>query len=159
MPTTLRVYADSFANADFSGAPRLSQPFTLNRNTKVKAASTKFVIYNSPTFTTLGLRIYADRQGRPSELLHTFTKTFTLAQLTTLAYAHVEARFDLTNIIWLRKDVQYHLVPWVTGASFDTTHYIAWMKGYPDPSTTHSTPINSFNVSGAPFHMALIGAD
>lgn len=154
------VYGNRFVTADFSGSPVHYQSFTVPKLTKVKAISSWFVIYNSPVFTTFSMRIYANQNSLPTDLLYTLSKTFVLSDLlTTHPYGLKEVRFDNTLPIWLHADTTYHLVPWISGATLTAASHISWVKGYPDPNTTNSVPTRPDKIATLPYYMAMIGAD
>jgi hypothetical protein len=128
--------------------------------TKVKAISSWFVVYNSPSFTNFKMRIYADQLGLPSDVLFEMDKSFIPGDLlTTHAYGLKEVRFDNANPIWLRANTRYHAVPFVTGAAFTASSYIAWVKGFPDPNTDPDNPVTTVGIATVPFYLAMIGAD
>ena len=154
------VYGERLLSTDFTGSPRVYQPFTLNRETKVKALRTWFVAYGTPAFTNLSMRIYDAKSGVPTVLKHTFDKVWTPGQiLETHGYGLKEIYFDFTTPAWLRRDTTYCLVPWVSGNSFSATSFLSWVRGFPDPNTTHAVTLAPSNISKVPYYMALIGAD
>lgn len=154
------VYGERFIDSDFSGSPRVFQPFTLARDTKLKALMTWFILVNAPSLTTLGMKIYDDKNGSPTVLKATFTKTFTLAQaLTTYNHGIKQLGFDFTNPLWLKADTTYHFVPYVAGSALTNASHIAWMRGFPDPNTTQTVTLAPTKISQVPFYLGLIGAD
>lgn len=155
---TWSFYGEKFVNSDFSGVPRVYQPFTIPNTARLKAVRSFFVFYNTPTFTALSMRIYANNLGLPTDLLYTFDKTWALGDACTAAYGAKEIYFDFTNPIWLRAGM-YHLVPWISGASFSDTSHVSWAKGFPDPNIGNTPSIDMKNLAHMPQYAAFIGAE
>lgn len=154
------VFAERFQDSDFSGTPRMYQPFTVPKLTKVKSARLWFVFKNSPTFSGLSLRIHADQSGVLTDQLFTFDTVHTLATaLSTYGNGLKELYFDVANPIWLHPDTTYHLAPIVSGSTLTEASHIAWVRGFPDPNTDTSVTISSSNIGRIPFYMSFIGAD
>lgn len=154
------LYGERLLSTDFSAAPRVYQPFTMPRTTKVKAIRTWFVIYNNPTFTALTMRIYANSGGVPTDLLHTFDNSWALADLLLVDhYGAKEVYFEFDNPLWLKGGDTYHLVPWVTGNSFTSASHLSWVKGFPDPNTVISPTLALKNIASLPHYLAVIGAE
>ncbi len=153
------LYGKRLTNSHFSGAPVVFQPFTLPNITRLKAVRSWFIAYNNPTFTQLEMRIYANNLGMPTDLLHTFDKVWTLSEITSSAYAAKELYFDFTTPIWLRSGTLYHLVPWVTGASFSVGSHLSWVKGFPDPNMGTSLDVGNQNIAQLPAYAAFIGGE
>jgi hypothetical protein len=154
-----RLYGARLETADFGGAPTIYQPFTLPRNTRVKAVRTWFIAYN-PTFTEMGMQIWDDRAGAPSQLLYTFDKTYVPGDLLqTHDYGAKEIYFDFSNARWLRKGTLYHLVPTFSAPTFDAASHMAWVYGYPNPNTSVDVTLGPSKISTTPFYLAIIGDD
>jgi hypothetical protein len=154
------VYAEKFVTADFSGSlPRVYQPFTVARDVKIKAMRTWFVFYNSPLFTTLGMRIYDDRGGSPQTVRATFDKTWVPGEANTNTYGLLEIYFDFNNPLWLKAGT-YHLAPWAVGPTFDSSSHLAWVKGFPDPNMdVGAITISLATMPTVPYYVALIGSE
>lgn len=153
------LYGERFSDSDFSGAPRVYQPFTLTKNLKLKALRTSFVFYGSPAYTSLGMRIYDDKGGVPTTLKATFDKIWAPAELLTLNYGVKEIWFDFDNALWLRKGTKYHLAPYIVGSSFSGASHVSWVHGFPDPNTETLATLSIANIMNVPYFMALIGAE
>ena len=157
---TWTIWGERFKNSDFSGDPRVTQPFTLAENTKIKSLRTWFVIFNDPSFTELSMDIRADQGGVATETIYTFDKVWTLAEMLEVeSYGLKEIYFDFDVPKVLKADTQYHLVPVVSGAAFTAGSHLSWVRGFPDPNTTHSVPLSIHQISNLPFYMSFIGDD
>lgn len=150
-------YANRFETSDFAGAPLIYQPFTLPRDTRVKALRTWFVFYNNPVFDSLTMRIYGSNNGVIGDLLTTFDKVWTLSEITTFDYASLEIWFDFTNEFWLSGGVEYFLAPDFDSPSFSSSSHVSWVKGFPDPNTTtFGEDVLLTNLNNLPYYIAFI---
>lgn len=153
------IYGERFSDSDFSGTPRVYQPFTLERSLKLKALRTWFAFYNNPSFTTLRMRIYEGAGGVPAVQLAEFETQWALADILSANYGAKELYFSFTNPLWLRKGTTYYLVPYIAGSALTSSAHVAWVKAFPDPCTTVSAELSVAKMQSIPFRMALIGAD
>lgn len=153
-----RVFGETLLTADFSGSPVYYQPFTLNQNTVLKAIRTWVVVYNSPSFTSLGLRIYSSVSSAPAQLIATSDTTWTLAQITSEANAVREIYFEFNNALSLNGEDQYHVVLWGNGYTGTDSSHVAWVRAFPDPVNSGYTPAIE-TINRAPFKVAFIGDD
>lgn len=154
------VFAERFSDADFAGTiPTIYQPFTPVNDVLLKAIRTWFVVYNSPAFTSISMKIFDDRAGAPAGLRNTFEKTWALADFQTAGYGLKELWFDFANPIKLKGGTTYHAAPWISGSAFSDTSMVSWVKGFPDPNLTTATVVKTIAVPTLPFYLALIGAE
>ncbi len=154
------VYGERMLSTDFTGTPRVYQPFSFATDVRLKAIRTWFVHFNSPVYTTLGMRIYDDAGASvPTALRNTFTKTWVRSDILSDAYGIHEVYFDFTNPLWMKAGQTYHFAPYVVGNAFTDLSYLSWVRGFPDPNSTHVIPVTLASISRIPFWLACIGAD
>lgn len=152
-----QVFAERLETADFSGSPSHSATAVFTDNIALKAVRTWVVIFNSPVFTQLEMRVYSNRGTSADILLHTFTKTWTLSEITDQPYAVREIYFDATNALPLNGGDTYHFVLWATGYTGTASSHIGWVRTLDDPPYGGYTP-DMKDLNQAPFRMAYIGA-
>lgn len=157
---SLRVYGERLVTADFAGTiPRVYVSVTFNKNFVLKAVRTWVIIYNNPTFTALQLRVYSNKNGAPAQLIHTFDKQWSLAEITDYDYALKEIYFDVTLPRFFKDEDVYHFALWATDYTGDGSSHVAWKRGYHDPNAVLSVVPNTANLLHVPPNMAFIGAD
>jgi hypothetical protein len=149
------VYGESLKTADFSGSPVFSQKFTMPQKEVLKAIRTWVVLFNTPVFTNLSLRIYSNVGGSPGQLLWTADTTWTRAQIATEAYALKEIYFEFVNPLFLGQDT-YHAVLWASGYTGDDSSHVAWVRTWPDILNNYTPTLEG--IATAPFKISLIGA-
>lgn len=152
-----RVFAEQMFTADYSGSPTHSAKAVMDYDLALKAVRTWVVMFNSPVFTQLQMRIYSNSGGYPLDLLHTFTKTWTLAEITSQPYAVREIYFDTTNAFPLIGGETYHFVLWATGYTGTASSHIGWVRTLDDPPYPGFTP-EMTDLGIAPFRITYIGA-
>jgi hypothetical protein len=156
----LRVYGEKFDTSDAAlTIPRIYQKTRINKDFVLKALRTHIVIYGSPVFTQLEMRIYSDKAGSPLRLIHTFDKIWTLAELSALPYAYKEIYFDFSTSRFLKGLDYYHFALWPTGYTGTSESHIAWVRGYPDPNNTIDVTLSPSKISTVPFYMGFIGGE
>ncbi len=156
------VFGERFLAENFDGSlpkPVIYQPFTLPETTRVKAIRTAFVIYGNPTFTGLSGKIYANQGGVPTTLIHTSNNSWANTDLLTeWDHGYKEIYFEFTNPIFLKGETLYHFAIDCSVQTFTYASHVAWVRGYPDPNTTHDMDIIPRNLGNIPFYFAMIGA-
>lgn len=153
-----RCWAERFVTADFSGTPVHYQSLKPTDSIALKAIRSRFVIYNSPTFTTLSMRVYSGVSSAPGALLHTFDTTWTKAQITSYANAAMEIYFEFTNPRHFHSGDTYYFVPWITGYTGDENSHVGWIKAFPDPAYTTGLTVNPTTIAALPYNIGIIGA-
>lgn len=152
-----RIIAERFDTADFSGSPVHSARAVFTYDTALKAVRTWVVFFNTPSFSSLEMRIYSNASNATSQLLHTFTKTWTLAEITDQPYAVQEIYFDTTYAFPLIGGETYHFVLWANGYTGNSTTHIGWVKAVADSIYSGWTP-DMVGLGVAPYKIAYIGA-
>lgn len=145
-----RVYAGIFDTADLV-SPLVFQRFKpISKNIMIDRARVWLVGFNSPTFTSINAKIYADRNGVPGKLITTSLNVVTSTALATdldnvvQPYYLTETFFEFTRIP-LKATEFYHLSIQGTGYNYSDSSYLAWVKAWPDP--VYRDGITSSNVS------------
>lgn len=152
-----QVWGKVLTTADMT-SPNVFQPVIPNRDMVLKAIRTTFIVYNNPTFTAVGMKIWSNNGGVPGKLLHTATNTILKADLHTLANGIKEVYFEF-NLPALDEANTYHFAPYATGYTGNDTAHLAWMHGFPDGVYKTNVPQTFENLLVRPFHMVLVGAD
>lgn len=154
-----RVWGEQLYTSDFSGAlPVRSMDVVFARDCRLKAVRTWIVIHDAPTFTQLQLRMYSNQGGAPAQLIKTFDKVWTLAEITTKANALKEIYFDVTKPLSLKAGDTYHFALWATGYTGTEGSHLAWVTAWPDPPNLAYDPTIE-NLNRAPYRTTFIGAD
>lgn len=152
-----RCWAERFVTADFSGSPVHYQKVTPTNSIALKSIRSRFVVYNTPAMTSLGLRIYSNANSAPGTLLYTSSTTWTKNQITTLAHGAREIYFEFSAPHLIGGN-SYYLVPWITGYTGNESSHIGWVKAFPDPTYVTGLTIEARSVSVLPYSFGIIGA-
>lgn len=151
-----RLYGDPLVNADQSGT-RLYALYTPDANKVLHSVRARFIYFNSPTATSLNIKMYSSDGTEPGILIATSsTKPYT--DITSQAwydnYGFFETSFAFPTFPTMRANTQYAFV--VNGVwNFSSSSYIAWSKAYPDDP--HGADSTKYIATG-PFHMRFITA-
>lgn len=132
-----------------------SQKITPSESMFLKAVRTYVVIYGTPTFGTISLRVYSNQGGAPASLMATANTTWTLAQLTAQANALKEIYFEFDSPLFLGVD-SYHLQLFVSGYTGTVSSHVAWVRNFPEATNSHTPTVEG--IAEGPFRLALIGA-
>ncbi len=154
-----RVWGEILTTSDLNGtSTRVAQKVIFNDDLIVKACRAWFVVYNNPTFTTLGFKIYADNNNSPGALLFSSSQ-ITKAEMVTLANGVKEVYFELNDYAFQATDV-YWFVPFVTGAYVgNDTQHLAWKKAWPDPVYRTNVDSGAEKLHVAPYDLYFIGSE
>jgi hypothetical protein len=155
-----RVWGEQLYTADFSGSlPVRSMPVVFDRDISLKAVRTWVVTYGSPVFTQLQLRLYSNQNAAPAQLIATFDKVWTLAEIQTgLSSALKEIYFDVAKPLSLKEGDTYHLALWATGYTGTENSHIGWVAAWPKPPNTGFTATIE-NLAIAPYAASFIGVE
>ena len=156
------VYACEYETGELSDTS-LSTPVKPKKNTILRAARTKIVYYNNPSFTSLNMKIYSSDNiagvETPVKLLHTSTDSRTKAEIVGDLYGIRSIYFTFDDVV-LQKDTFYNFV--LNGSGYSpvlNTNYLAWIKAWPDPAYQDGFVPSRVNLFSAPFHLELIGSE
>lgn len=154
-----KVYGNVLLTADINGTDKSqAMKFRPNSNIVVRAIRTWFVLYNSPVYTALSLRIYADQGGSAGKLIATSTNSHVPGDLlTTEAYGLKGTYFEFDDIA-LNGDTWYHVLPYATGYTGTDASHIAWVKGWPDNEYRTGLALDYEESIKSPYRFAVIGA-
>lgn len=153
------VYGEVLSPSDIDGTTlRVAQKVTFNANVVVKACRAWFIVYNNPTFSTLGFDVYADDNDSPGAFMFS-TTTRSKAELITLNNGIKEAYFELNDEAFTGTD-SYWFAPKVTGAYVgNETSHLAWKKAWPDPVYRTSVDSGATMIAVAPYDIYFIGSE
>jgi len=152
-----KVRAARFLTTELNGTTLVSQKFRFNKNVVLRGVRSQFVFYNDPAFTTLGFRLYSDRNGEPGKLLYS-SATKTKAEIITLENGVKEPFFSF-DLPTFKSTTWLHLVPIATGYTGTGTTFIAWRKAWPDPIYRTGLTITYTNAPTSPYMIHFIGAE
>jgi len=166
---TWKVFGERY---DTLAALEATQDFTFDDDLFLRGSQDWFVFFSSPTFTTLSMNIYSDRNGSPGAIVKTSSKTWTKAeiiaegtQLETGA-AFTDLRNGVIKLYWdwddfpLKGGTKYHMVFNATGYTGDENSHIAWRKGWPDPVYTEGFTTTIISAAKDPRMIAgFVGSD
>lgn len=153
-----QVWGKVLTTADMT-SPNVYQPVKFRRELVLKAICTTFIVYNNPSFTSIGMKIYSNNGGVPGKLLYTSSNSILKAALHTQANGVKEACFEFTGLPSFDADDTYHFVPFGTGYTGDDTAHLAWMHGFPDGVYKTGVAQTFENLLVRPFMFVIVGAD
>lgn len=153
----IRMFGEWLATADFSGTPRVYQKFIPPQSMVITGCRTQIIVYNNPSFTSLSMKIYANRSGSPAGLIATSTNSPTKAEITTLNHAWKEIYFDFASV-GLKGGETYHFVLTGTGYTGTTSSHIAWKHSFPDPAYQTNVNMSLEKAGVSPFDITVFGA-
>ncbi len=155
--STWRVFAERADTADFS-SQRIYQPFIAHQDIALKSVLAWIVFHSSPVFSTLTLGLWATISGVPTKLISTATCPYSLAQITTLAYACKQVPFIFPYSPSLKAGDTYALVLGGTGYTGDDSSHLSLVRGVPDPTYALNVTVSLEKAAVLPFKLGLIGA-
>jgi hypothetical protein len=151
------VYADSYStNADFSNGVK-SVRTKFGTGTILTVVRTWIVLYNNPTFSSLTMKIYSDKNGSKDKLLYSSTNSFNKADIFTKQNGVAEIYFNFDKIP-LDSYNWYHFSLSGTSSDFADDKHLAWKSSYPFP--VYTTGITgATNLTEYPYLISFVGAE
>lgn len=154
---TWRMIGQPIEDADLVAPIGVSQKFRHPTSKMIIAgAVVGLVICDDPTFTSVRLKLYTDRNGTPGKLLATSTNSWTKAQVHTLPTAKKDVGFSFTPIT-LQGNVWYHLVVDLVGYTYSAASHVAWRFDYPDPKYQLNLTLDAASAIQHPLDFTLFG--
>lgn len=152
----IKMYGEVLLTADFSST-RVFQKFKPSNNMILQGVTTQIIIYNNPTFTSINMKLYANRSGSPAGLIATSTNSLLKAEIHTQAHAWKNVYFDFADFV-LKADDTYHLVLSGSGYTGTASSHIAWKHSFPDPAYQTNVDMSLEALAISPFDLTIHGA-
>lgn len=159
---TWRMLGKPIYTADNSAsAPGVYQKFKVSSNILVRAFRIGVVHYNNPTYTSLQLKIYGNRNGSIGKLLHTSSNSVTKSTIAeTENHTYKETYFEFLPSPSLRSGEEYFAAIFINGAYVgNSSTHIAWKSTWPDPIFDTGVTQTQAKSAKYPFDLAIIGTD
>lgn len=154
-----KVYGNVLETADIDGTTKTqAMAWVPNSDIVLRGTRTWFVMFNSPVFTQLRMRLYESQGSGAGKLIATSTNFFIPADLQTDAYALKGVYFDWADIA-LKGTNTYYFLPYATGYTGNDSTHIAWVKAFPDPEYRTGFSLTYEEMHARPYRLAVIGAD
>lgn len=113
------------------------------------------IVYGSPVYSTLQMKIYSSSGGVPDRVLYT-SDSRTSVEITSAANAAREIYFTFSPGAVLLSGSVYHFAITGTGYAPTSSSHLAWLKAYPDPVDKTYTPTVE-GINRAPYQMHFVG--
>jgi hypothetical protein len=159
---TWRVLGKPIYTADNSAsAPGVYQKIKLPSNLLANAFRVMVAHYNNPTYTSLELKIYGNRNGAIGKLLHTSTNTITKATIAaTENHSLKETYFEFSPEIPLKAGEEYFASIFINGAYVgDSSTHIAFVSTWPDPIFDTGITQTQAKASNYPLRLSIFGTE
>lgn len=150
-----RMLGKPFDTADMVGTPTISQKVLIPYNCILKAVRVGIIQYNNPSWTSITLKMYANRNGSIGKLLETSTDNVLKSALFTLDHGYKETFFEFNYVPLVQGD-SYHFVLSASGYTGNSASHLAWRNSYPDPIYRNGFTPNAANGDNHPLDIHLI---
>lgn len=152
-----QVWGSWLSTSDTAGStPALSMPFTPTKDSVIHVVRTWVIWTGAPVFSNLVMKIYADRNGSPSELLW-ISQSLARAAFVDNLHGVKEVPLVFAPKPWLKQGVKYHLALWPNGYTGTENSHVAWMRAFPDPAYPSGISVNGTKLGVLPFAVGFIG--
>lgn len=163
MPDLERINLDWFTTSELTNTSKF-QPITpVDENKILRYVGTQIFVLNDAPFTDINLKLYSNSGNSPRALIATSTYSISKTQMFNAAIGSgTHGKFELVfafDFIPLRKGEIYHLVLNGTGYTGNTSSYVAWIKGYPNPPITTGITVTFNSLFTSPYYVYCLGAD
>lgn len=156
---TWRVTAETLSVSDTDGSTlRVTQRIIARKNFILKAIRVGMVAVGDPTFTDISYSICADRGNMPAGYIADSTNVRTKVSMMTQPHGVYFFHMAFDNIL-LRKDQQYHFVPFVSAYAPSDTSLLLWKAAWPDPVYKDNVLYSYVDKLTSPYEIILIGSE
>lgn len=155
---TRTVYGEWLETADGT-SPNKYQKIIPTKNMILRAVRTWVIQLNTPTFTSVGLKLYSNNGGVPGIVIATSSTTWTKSQLFGVDNHGLTDAYFVFSDIPLRANETYHLALTVAGYTGSDTSHLAWMHSFPDPTYQTSVDMSFEGLLVSPYELVLVGAE
>ena len=159
-----RVYAGIFDTADLT-SPNFTQKFNpISKNIMMDRVRVWLTGFNSPSFSYLNMKLYADRSGSSGKLIAVSLNQVTQAALETdldnvaQPYWLTETYFEFDKLP-LKSTENYHLAIQGVGYTFSASSYLGWVKAWPDAVYRQGLSQSSVSMGVDPYTAYFRGAE
>lgn len=150
-------YGDVLYTADFAAADK-AQKIVLDEDYYVLACRPWLIFFNNPTFDSLLMKLYSERDGAPGDLLFTsssLSKADIIAEANGLKELYFE--FNAPFGVPIQGGRNYYISLSGSGYVGDDSSHIAWKKAFPDCPVDTDQELDYAKVLVAPRQLTLIG--
>lgn len=144
-----------------ASSPGVYQGFILPENLLVKAFRIGVIQYNDPSYTSLVLKLYGNRNGSPGKVIYTSSNSISKSTIASVEdHSYKETYFEFTNPPALRGGEQYYAAIFINGAYVgDATSHLAWKTTWPDPIFDTGVTENQAKAAKFPLQLSIIGSE
>ena len=156
----MRLLGRPIETADNSAsAPGVYQKFEVPSNILMRAVRVGVIHYNNPTYTSIQLKIYGNRNGSPGKLLHTSSNSITKATIAAVEnHSYKETYFEFIPSPSLRAGEEYFAAIFINGAYVgNSSAHLAWKTTWPDPIFDTGVTQNQAKAAKYPLDFSIIG--
>lgn len=156
--TSRKFIGRPIATADNTDPPVILQKFNIDNRWALHAARANLIFYGDPAFTSLTMKLYADRGSAAKKLIATSTTTKTkLALMPVEDHGFREVGFEFDDIP-LYPDTSYHMGIVIAGYTGTAASFICWASSWPNPAYQTGITLNQAKGAIMPLALTLIGS-
>ena len=142
-----------------ASSPGVYQSLLPASSMMLKAVRCGIIHYNNPTYTSVVLKIYGNRNSAPGKLLATSTNSVLKATIAPAQnHAVSEVGFEFEPEVALRAGDTYWLALFINGAYVgDSTTHLAWESSWPAPVNRTGVTVNQAQADNMPLLVSSFG--